>query len=93
MSDVFGGPFATYPTFVAIVIATAQDEIGTLLENFAALWGVTLVATGGVAGSFTLLEEADSPHPDFDKIPVEQREKMGVELVALWDVIDAAPVV
>ncbi len=92
-ADVFGGPFATYPTFVAIIIATAQDELGTLLENFAALYGITLVATGGVAGSFTLIEGTDSPHPDFDAIRKEQREKMGVELVALWDVIDAAPVV
>ncbi len=92
MSDVFGGPFATYPTFIAVIAAAGQDELGTLLENFAALYGVTLTATGGAAGSFVLVEGTDSPHPDFDKIAVEQREKMGVELVALWDVIDAAPV-
>ena len=93
MVDTFGGPFATYPTFIAVIAAAGQDELGTLMENFAALWGITLVATGGVAGSFTLIEGTDSPHPDFDKITPEQREKMGVELVALWDVIDAAPVV
>jgi len=92
MADVFDGPFGTYPTFIAIVIATAQDEIGTLLENFAALYGITLVATGGAAGTYTLVEGVDSPHPDFDAIRREQREKMGAELVALWDVIDAAPV-
>jgi len=92
MSDVFGGAFGTYPTFIAIIAAAGQDELGTLLENFASLYGITLVATGGAAATATLIEGTDSPHPDFDKISVETRTQMAEELKALFDVIDAAPV-
>lgn len=93
MSDVFDGPFGTYADVAAVCVADAQDDVGILLVNFAALWGITLVVAPATAGTFTLVEGVDSPHPDFDKIPIEQREKMGVELIAIWDAVDAAPVV
>ncbi len=93
MADVFGGPFGTYVDVAAVCVADAQDDVGILLVNFAALWGITLVVAPATAGTFTLVEGVDSPHPDFDAIRPEQREKMGVELIAMWDAIDAAPVV
>lgn len=93
MADVFGGPFGTYPDVAAVCVAAAQDDVGILLVSFAALFGITLVLAPATAGAFTLVEEASSPHPDFDKMAVEQREKMGVELIAIWDAVDAAPVV
>ena len=90
MVDVYGGPFATYPAMASGVLdGTGKDELGVVLAAFAALWGITLTVGNGVTGAFVLTSEVDSPHPDFDKIGIEQREKMGVELAALWDVIDA----
>ena len=93
MADVFDGPFGVYVNVAGICVAAAQDDVGLLLVSFAALWGITLVVAPATAGTFTLVESVDSPHPDFDKIPVEQRQKMGVELIAIWDAVDAAPVV
>lgn len=90
-ADVFGGPFATYPAASSGVIdGTGKDEVAAILTAFAALFEITLTAGNGVTGLWALVHETDSPHPDFDKIPIETREKMGVELAALWDVIDAA---
>lgn len=93
MSDEFGGDFGNYANISGIIVAAVQTELGEELIKFAALYGITLVATEGAAGTFTLLESADSPHPDFDKIAVEVRTQMGEELIAFWDAIDAAPIV
>ncbi len=92
MSDQFGGSFAGYSAVAGIIVAAVQTELADNLVKLGALYGVTLVLVEGAAGTFTLLEGADSPHPDFDKISVETRTQMGEELIALWDVIDAAPI-
>ncbi len=93
MADVYGGPFGVYVDVAAIMIAAAQTDVGEILVPFAALLGITLVASSGVAGSYTIVSGESLPHPDFDKITPEMQDKIGVELVAIWDAIDAAPVV
>ncbi len=91
MSDVFGGPFATYTAASSGVInGTAKDELGVILAEFCALLQITLTAGNGVTGAYALVHNDDSDHPDFDNIAIEMREKIGVEFAALWDVIDAA---
>ncbi len=92
MADVYGGPFGTYASMASsgVVDGTGKDEVGAILAGLAALYGITLTAANGVAGSFVLTVGVDSPHPDFDKMEGFDREKLGVELAALWDVIDAA---
>lgn len=92
MVDVFDGPFGTYVDVAAICVADAQIDVGLLLISFAALYGITLTCNAATAGSFVLTEGVSSPHPDFDAIRLEQREKMGVELSNIWDAVDAAPV-
>ncbi len=92
-ADVFGGPFGTYVDCTTVCVAAAQLEIGAYHVSLAALYGITLSVAAATAGSYVLVEGASSPSPDFDKIAVEQRHKMGVELSAMWDAIDAAPVV
>ncbi len=97
MADVYGGPFANdgagYTDVSTVCVAAAQDEIGVHLVAFAALLGVTLVVAPATAGTYSLVEGVDSPHPDFDAIRPEQRDKIGKELTAIWDAVDAAPVV
>ncbi len=93
MSDEFGGDFGNYTDTAGIIVAAVQTELAANLVKFGALYGVTLTLVEGAAGTFVLLSSADSPHPDFDKIAVEVRTQMGEELIALWDAIDAAPVV
>lgn len=93
MADVYGGPFGTYVDVAGIIVAASQTDVGEILVPFAALFGITLVATQGVAGSYTITEGESHPHPDFDKITIEMQNKIGVELSAVWDAIDAAPVV
>ncbi len=91
MADVFGGPFGTYADASGgVVDGTGKDEIGVMLTNFCALYGILLAAGNGVTGAASLIHNVDSPHPDFDNIDVEVREKMGVEMENLWDAIDAA---
>ncbi len=91
MADVFGGPFGTYADASGGVIdGTGKDEIAVMLTNFMALFSITLTAGNGVTGAAVLLHNVDSPHPDFDAIRIEMREKMAVEMAALWDAIDAA---
>ncbi len=91
MADVFGGPFGTYADASGGVIdGTGKDEVGVMLTNFCALFGVLLVAGNGVTGVGTIIHNASSPHPDFDNIAIEVREKMAVEMTNLWDAIDAA---
>lgn len=91
MADVFGGPFGTYADAASGVInGTGKDEIAVMLTNFCALLQITLTAGNGVTGAAVLVHNADSAHPDFDKIAVEMREKIAVEMTNLWDAIDAA---
>ena len=92
MADVFDGPFGVYVDVAGIIVADAQTDVAQALQVFAALYGITLTASSGVAGSFVLTEGVSSPHPDFDKIAIEVRQQMGVELINLWDAIDAGQV-
>ncbi len=91
MADVFGGPFGTYADASGGVIdGTGKDEVGVMLTNFCALLGITLTAGNGVTGAAVLLHEVDSPPPGWDKMAVEVREMIAVEMTNLWDAIDAA---
>lgn len=90
MADTYGGPFGTYDNSSGVINAAGKGEVATNLINFAALLGITLTAGDGVTGAYALVSGSDSPHPDFDAIRVEQREKIGVELAAMWDAIDAS---
>jgi len=92
MVDVYGGPFGVYVDVAGVILAASQTEVGTTLEVFAKLLGITLVANSGTAGSYTVDTEVSLAHPDFDKITPEMQDKIGVELSNLWDAIDAAPV-
>lgn len=91
MADVFGGPFGAYTTLGSAVInGTSKDELALVLTEFCALLQITLTAGNGVTGAYALVHNVDSAHPDFDKINIEMRHKIGVEMAALWDKIDAA---
>jgi len=92
MVDVYGGPFGTYPAITGIIVAAVQDEVALQLVELARLLGITLTADAATAGSYVLVEGTDSPHPDFDAIRPEMRDKIGKELASIWDVVDAAPV-
>ncbi len=90
MADVFGGPFGAYTAMGSGVLdGTGKDELGVVLAEFCALLGITLTAGNGVTGAFAIINEVDSPHPDFDKMAIEMREKIGVEMAAIADVMDA----
>lgn len=91
-ADVFGGPFGEYTAMTGsgVIDGTGKDEIGVILAEFALLFNITLTAGNGVTGAYALIHNTDSPHPDFDNISVEMRNKIGVELAALWDFLDAA---
>ncbi len=93
MADVFDGPFGTYVDVAGIIVAASQTQVGTALIECARMFGVTLVATEGAAGTWSLVTSVDSPHPDFDAIRPEIREHIGRELAAVWDAVDAAPIV
>lgn len=92
MADAFGGAFGAYVDVAGIIVADAQTDVAQALQVFAALYGITLTAASGVAGSFVLTTSVSSPHPDFDKIDIEVRTQMGKELSALWDAVDAGPI-
>ncbi len=90
MADIFDGPFGVYTTVGGVLDGTGKDSLAAQMVKFAALYGITLTAGNGVTGAFVLLSEAPNPSPDFDAITLEMRQKMGTELIALWDVCDAA---
>lgn len=92
MADVYGGPFGTYVAISGVIVAASQDEVGATLVELARLLGITLTIAPATAGTYTLVEGTDNPHPDFDAIRPEMRDKIGKELAAIWDVIDAAPI-
>ena len=90
MTDVYGGPFGTYLAAAGVVDGTGKDEIAAGMTSFAALLGITLTAGNGVTGAYVLDREVPNPHPDFDAIRPEMRDKIGLELAEMWDAIDAA---
>ncbi len=90
MVDVYGGPFGTYAVGTGVINAAGKNEMGAALVSFAALLGITLTAGNGVASTNSLTQSVVSPHPDFDKIAVEMRAKIGVELSAIANAMDAA---
>lgn len=90
MADTYGPPIGAYTTVGGVVNGTAKDSLAAQIVKFAALLGITFTGGNGVAGAYALIEAQDSPHPDFDAIRVEIRDKIGAELAALWDAVDAA---
>lgn len=90
MADVYGGPFGTYAVATGVIDGTGKDQLGAGLVSFAALLGITLTAGNGVTSAYSLVNGVDSPHPDFDAIRPEMRDKIGAELQALANAMDAA---
>lgn len=90
MADVYAPPFGNYPAVGGVANATAKNDLAANLTSFAALFGIVLTAGDGVAGAYELTQGERNPSPDFDPIRPEVRDKIGAELAALWDSIDAA---
>jgi len=90
MADTYGGPFATYDNSSGVINGTGKTELYTNLTNFAALFGVTLDTSTPASATHTLLQEEPNPHPDFDRLDPEMRDKIGVELAEMVKSIAAA---
>lgn len=78
MSDIYEGPFGGYDDVTEVVSAAADVQIQAEFAKLLALFPDPADAVS-------------SPHPDFDLIPPEMREKVRTEITALAAAIGAAP--
>lgn len=82
-ADVYGGPFGTYPDVTGVVNATAKTEIVALVAELKRFVPEPVIDEAGGAVS--------SPHPDFDQIPPQTRDKIRTEIDGLAAAIAASP--
>lgn len=94
MTDVFDGPFGTYSVATGVINGTAKNQLGASLVSFASLLGITLTAGDGVSSTFSLKQNPTTSvvaaKPGFDAFRPEQLVKIGEELKALANAMDAA---
>jgi hypothetical protein len=77
MTDKYAGPFGTYTAMVGITNATAKTELAAMFVSLKTLTNPT--------------RGQSAPHPDFNGIPPDIAEKLGVEIDAIAAAVAASP--